>query len=67
MIKVTRLNDSELWINAELIQMIEATPDTVISLVGHDKIIVRESPEILVQEVIEYRKQIYQAMPVVKA
>ena len=67
MIKVTRLNNSELWINAELIQMIEATPDTVISLVGHDKIIVRESPETLVQEVIEYRRQIYQAIPAVKA
>lgn len=66
MIKVTRLNDSELWINAELIQVIEATPDTVISLTTNDKIIVRESPEVLVRAVMEYRRNIFQSLPVIE-
>lgn len=63
MIKVTRLNHSELWVNAELIEFIEATPDTVISLINNTKIIAKESPQEIVEAVIAYRRQIFAQRP----
>lgn len=63
MIKVTRLNNSELWVNAELIEFVEATPDTVISLVSNNKIIVKESPAAVVEAVVEYRQHILYRRP----
>jgi flagellar protein FlbD len=63
MIKVTRLNNSELWVNAEMIEFLEATPDTVISLITHTKFVVKESPQELVDLIIEYRRQIGQQNP----
>jgi len=65
MIEVTRLNNSKLWINAEMIEFVEATPDTVISLVNRDKIIVKTSPQEVVQAIIEYRRQTLQK-PLIK-
>ena len=49
MIKLTRLNDKEMVINAEMIEFVEATPDTLISLESGKKIMVMEP----VEEVIE--------------
>jgi flagellar protein FlbD len=63
MIKVTRLNNSELWVNAELIEFIEATPDTVISLIGHTKIVVKESPQVIVDAVVDYRQKVFGQRP----
>jgi len=63
MIKVTRLNGSELWVNAEMIEFVEATPDTVISLVTHTKFVVRDSPQTIVEEVIGYRRRIHHQTP----
>jgi|YNPMSStandDraft_2_1061718.scaffolds.fasta_scaffold00267_21 flagellar protein FlbD len=45
MIKVTRLNDIELYINYFQIETIEAHPDTVITLMNGDRYIVKEKPE----------------------
>jgi flagellar protein FlbD len=58
MIKVTRLNGKQLYINAELIRSLEGTPDTVISLTDGTQIIALERPEILVQRVIDYQRQV---------
>ena len=63
MIKVTRFNDSEFWVNAELIQYVEATPDTVISLVNNDKIVVKEKAEKVIDAILEYHRQIYHQQP----
>jgi flagellar protein FlbD len=63
MIKVTRLNNSELWINAEMIEFVEATPDTVISMISHAKIVVKEAPEAIVDAVVEYRQRILHQRP----
>jgi len=57
LILVTRFNGSQFYINAELIQTIEATPDTVISLVNNSKILVKESPQVLIDRIIEYRRK----------
>ncbi len=58
MIRVTRLNGKEFVVNAELIQFLEETPDTVITLVNHEKIVVKEKMDELVRRVIEYGRAI---------
>lgn len=61
MIKVTRLNHSELVVNAELIETVEATPDTVITLTSGKKLVVSEDVEEIVRRVMEYRRDVYGA------
>lgn len=58
MIRVTRLNGKEFFLNAELIQFLEETPDTVITLVNHEKIVVKEKMDEVVRRVIEYGRAI---------
>lgn len=45
-------------INAELIQFLEETPDTVITLVNHEKIVVKESVDDVIKRVIEFNRSI---------
>ena len=59
MIEVTRLNDKKLIINAELIERIEESPDTIITLTSGSKIIVKESRQEVKNLVILYKKEIY--------
>ncbi len=58
MIKVTRFDQSEFWVNPHQIEFMEATPDTVISLVSGKKIVVRESVDELIDKIIEYRRKL---------
>lgn len=58
MIEVTRLNDTKLLINADQIEFVEETPDTVISFLSGKKIIVKESRQEIQNLVILYKKKI---------
>ena len=58
MIKATRLNGKEFVVNAELVQFLEETPDTVITLQNHEKVVVREPVDELIRRVIEYQRSI---------
>ena len=58
MIKVTRLNHQEVVINAEHIEIVEANPDTVISLVSGKKMVVSESIDEIINRVIAYKKEV---------
>ncbi len=58
MIEVTKLNGKKLIVNAELIETIEETPDTVISFVTGKKIIVKESRQEVKNLVILYKKDL---------
>ncbi|HBI73546.1 MAG TPA: flagellar protein FlbD [Lachnospiraceae bacterium] len=58
MIEVTRINDKKILINAELIERVEETPDTVITLTSGSKIIVKESRQEIRNLVILYKKEI---------
>jgi flagellar protein FlbD len=58
MISVTRFNGSKLYINAELVQTVEGTPDTVITLTNKVVIIVKEKPEEVVERMIEYQREV---------
>jgi len=55
MIKVTKLNGSELVVNADLIEFVESTPDTLISLTTGRKIMVLEELDEVVQKAVGYR------------
>ena len=58
MIDVTRFNNSTFVINAELIQTIEETPDTVITLTNGAKYVVKESGKQIKEEVLAYKRKI---------
>ncbi len=57
MIKVTRLNDTDLVINADLIEFVEAIPDTIISLTTGKKIMVKESIEEIIERVAQFKRK----------
>lgn len=57
MITLTRLNDIEFYLNPDLIELIEETPDTVISLANGRKFVVLEKADEIVDKIIEYRKK----------
>ncbi len=59
MIEVTRLRGTKIIINAELIEVVEETPDTVITLTSGKKYIVSESTEQIRDLVIEYKRKIH--------
>ena len=57
MITLTRLDERVVVVNAELIKMLEATPDTIITLLNGDSLVVRESVEEVVRRAIDYARQ----------
>lgn len=61
MIKLSRLknNDQEFIVNAELIETIEETPDTVITLTSGKKLVVEEGMNEVVRRVMDYRRAIF--------
>jgi len=58
MIKLTRLNNQPLVVNSDLIKCVENSPDTVLTLVTGEKIIVRETTEQVLERVIAFRRAI---------
>jgi flagellar protein FlbD len=60
MIRLTRISHSPIVLNADLIQSIESTPDTVITLTSGQKLMVRESSVEVVDLVVAYRRRIQQ-------
>lgn len=63
MIKVTRLNGEELYVNSDLIEFIEETPDTVLSLTTSKKIVVKENAEEVIRRIIDFRRKIAEGLP----
>jgi flagellar protein FlbD len=58
MIQLTRLNGQPLVINSDLIKFIENAPDTVISLVNGEKIVVRETSEQILEKIVQFRRRV---------
>ncbi|MBP7635516.1 flagellar FlbD family protein [Candidatus Ozemobacteraceae bacterium] len=63
MIRLTRLNGRSFFLNADLIENIETTPDTVITLTNGRTYMVRESIDIVRKRVIRYRRLIFYRLP----
>lgn len=58
MVPVTRLNGKELYINPDLIQTMEVTPNTVITFTNDEKIVVEESPQVIIDRIIEFQARV---------
>ena len=58
MIEVTRLNGIPMTINSDLIKIVEASPDTMLTLIQGEKLIVRESRAEILEKVLEYRARL---------
>ena len=58
MIKLNRLNGQELVINAELVERIEAKPDTIITLISGERFIVSNSVDEIIKKITDYKKNI---------
>lgn len=59
MIELTRYNDVKFTLNADIIESVEETPDTVITLTTGKKVIVKESRQEVTELVISYKRAIY--------
>jgi flagellar protein FlbD len=62
MIHLTRLNKQPLMVNSDLIKYVESSPDTLLTLMGGDKIVVRETPEDVLKRVIAFRRQVLEGL-----
>ena len=58
MIRLTRLNGRAFVLNSEQIKTVEQTPDTMITLLGGDQLMVRESLEEVVRRAIEFSRSL---------
>jgi flagellar protein FlbD len=63
MITVTRLNGQKFVLNAELIRTIEESPDTIITLVSGEHLVVLERSREIVSRVIEYERHLRRLSP----
>ncbi len=57
MILLRRLNGTEFWLNAELIEQIDSAPDTVITLTTGNNILVLDKADAVVEKIVEYQRQ----------
>ena len=58
MIKLTRLNKQEYYLNSDMIETVEMTPDTVITMLNGKKFIVAETAEEIVDSIVQFRGKI---------
>ena len=58
MVRLTRINRTSLAINGDLIKFVESAPDTVITLVTGEKVVVTESVEQIITLIVEFRRNI---------
>jgi flagellar protein FlbD len=62
MIELTRLNGNPIVLNSDLIKIAEASPDTMLTLINGEKLIVRENREEVVERVLAYRARLLAAV-----
>ena len=58
MIKLSLINGTDIMLNSDLIELIEETPDTIISLSNGKKVIVRNSVQEVIDKIMEFRRVI---------
>jgi flagellar protein FlbD len=58
MIALRRLNNQPIMVNADLIESLESTPDTVVTLTSGNKLIVRDTPEEIAEKIVEYQRKV---------
>lgn len=59
MLEATRLNGQKIVINCDLIEYIDANPDTTITLTTGNKFVVKEGIEEVIDKIVKYKNKIY--------
>lgn len=59
MIELTKLNELKITVNADLIEVVEETPDTIVTLTTGKKIIVKETRQEVANLVKLYKREIF--------
>jgi len=59
MIPLRRLNNQVIMVNADLIESLESTPDTVVTLTSGNKLLVRDSMEEIQAKIVDFKRRIY--------
>ena len=62
MIQLTRLNNKPLMVNSDLIKFIEQSPDTLVTLISGEKIVVLEQAEEVRNRIIDFRRSVLRAV-----
>jgi flagellar protein FlbD len=62
MIQLTRLNNKALMVNSDLIKFVEQSPDTLVTLITGEKIVVLERPEQVLARIIDFRRAVLQGL-----
>jgi flagellar protein FlbD len=63
MIRLTRLNNQPFALNSDLIKFVEQAPDTVITLLNGEKLVVRESTVQIVERIVQFRRAVLSGSP----
>jgi flagellar protein FlbD len=58
MILLTKINKAPIAVNSDLIEFIEETPDTILTMTNNDKVVVQEGITEIIKRVVQYRRQI---------
>jgi flagellar protein FlbD len=59
MIALRRLNNQAIMVNPDLIESLEATPDTVVTLTSGNKLLVRDSMDEVREKIIEFKRRVH--------
>jgi len=63
MIHLTRLNNKPLVVNSDLIKFVEQAPDTLVTLITGEKIVVLEKPHEVLGRIVEFRRAVLAGLP----
>ena len=63
MIELTTLNNKQFFLNCELFEKIEVTPDTIITLTNGKIYVVRESPDVIIERIVHYKRMYLASCP----
>jgi flagellar protein FlbD len=66
MIRLSRLNGKDFVLNSDLVKTIEETPDTLVTLVNGEKMMVRETVQVMLDRIIAFRKETYGRLSVLR-
>ena len=63
LISLTKLDDREFYVNSDLVESVESTPDTVVTLTTGKRFIVKESPVEVLRRIVRFRRSISRYLP----